>query len=195
MTSPTYTQDLTQTANAYKLISLLFGPPSDGLEEVLTHLEQTLAILKPKLIPLVNEMKSLSDSESKLEDLTVDFAKLFIGPFDLLAPPYGSVYLDGQRRVMGDSTVKVLKFYRQAGLNLSDEFKEPPDHIVTELEFMYYLMAKHIETGDTHWLLMKEEFFEDYLSQWIKDFVARIQENAKNNFYKNLAQISLELFS
>jgi len=195
MTSPTYTQDLTQTANAYKLISLLYGPPTDGLEEVLTHLEQILSYLEPKLIPLVKEMKSLSDSESKLDDLTVDFAKLFIGPFDLLAPPYGSVYLDGQRRVMGDSTVKVLKFYRQAGLNLSDKFKEPPDHIVTELEFMYYLIAKHIETGDTQWLLMKEEFFEDYLSQWIIEFVARIQENAKNNFYKNLAQISLELFT
>ncbi|HBV86054.1 MAG TPA: dehydrogenase [Desulfosporosinus sp.] len=195
MTSPTYTQDLTQTANVYKLISLLYGPPTDGLEEILTLSEQTLVNLKPELIPIVNEMKTLSDSKSKLEDLTVDYAKLFIGPFDLLAPPYGSVYLEGQRRVMGDSTVKVLQFYRQAGLNLSDEFKEPPDHIVTELEFMYYLIAKHIETGDEQWLVMKEEFFNNFLSPWIKDFSIRIQENARTVFYKNLGQLTLGLIS
>ncbi|MBC2722950.1 molecular chaperone [Desulfosporosinus sp.] len=195
MTSPTYTQDLTQTANVYKLISLLYGPPTDGLEEILTLSEQTLVNLKPELIPIVNEMKTLSDSKSKLEDLTVDYAKLFIGPFDLLAPPYGSVYLEGQRRVMGDSTVKVLQFYRQAGLNLSDEFKEPPDHIVTELEFMYYLIAKHIETGDKQWLVMKEEFFNNFLSPWIKDFSIRILENARTVFYKNLAQLTLGLIS
>jgi len=97
--------------------------------------------LKPELIPIVTEMKTLSDSKSKLEDLMVDYAKLFIGPFDLLAPPYGSIYLDGQ------------------------------------------------------WLLMKEEFFNNFLSQWIKDFAIRIKENAKTAFYKNLAQLTLGLFS
>lgn len=194
MTSPTYTEDLTQTANAYKLISLLYGPPTDGLEEILTYLEKTLMKLKPELLPRVSEMKTLSDSKYMLEDLTVDYAKLFIGPFDLLAPPYGSVYLDGQRQVMGDSTIKVLQLYRQAGLHLSDEFKEPPDHIITELEFMYYLASKYIETGDEQWLLKKEEFFNNYLSQWIKDFAIRIQENAKTAFYKNLAQLTSGLF-
>lgn len=195
MTSPTSTQNLTQTANAYKLISLIYGSPTDGLEEILTYLDQTLINLKPELISMVSEMKSLSDSKSKLEDLTVDYAKLFIGPFDLLAPPYGSIYLDGQRRVMGDSTMEVLHLYRQAGLNVSDEFKAPPDHIITELEFMYYLISKYIETGDEQWLQRKEEFFINYLSKWIEDFTNRIQENAQNPFYKNLAQLTLWLTS
>jgi len=193
MTSFVYTQDLTQTANAYKLLSLLYGPPTEELEEVLTHLEQTLHKLYPELIPFVLEMKNLSDSPSKLEDLTVDYARLFIGPFDLLAPPYGSIYLDGQRRVMGDSTMEVLHFYRQAGLDLADGFKQPPDYIVTELEFMYYLIAKYIETEDEQRLIQKETFLNKYLGKWIKDFTTRIKESAKNPFYKNLAQLTLEI--
>ena len=195
MTSPISIQDLTPTANAYKLVSLLYGPPTDRLEEILTHFEQALMSLEPGLIPIVTEMKTLSDNTSRHEELTADYAKLFIGPFDLLAPPYGSVYLDGQRRVMGDSSIKVLQVYRQVGLNLSEEFKEPPDHIITELEFMYYLIAKYIETSDEQWILKKEEFFDHYLSPWIRDFSIRIQENAETAFYKNLAQLTLGLFS
>lgn len=195
MTSPTYTEDLTQTANAYKLLSLLYGPPTNGLDEILTFLEKTLMKLKPDLISKVSEMKTLSNSELQLKDLSVDYAKLFVGPFDLLAPPYGSVYLDGQRRVMGESTMKVLEFYRNEGLHISEEFKQPPDHIITEFEFMYYLVAQYIETGDERWLIKKDEFFNKYLSPWINDFIFRVQENAKTTFYKYLAQLTLGLLS
>lgn len=193
MTSSVDAQNITQTANAYKLLSLLYGPPTEELEEVLTHLEQTLQSLRPELIPLVLEMKTLSDSVSKLEELTVDHARLFIGPFDLLAPPYGSIYLDGQRQVMGDSTMEVLQFYRQAGLNSADDFKQPPDYIVTELEFIYYLIAKYLETEDEQWLVQMETFLNKYLGKWSGDFTNRINEHAKNLFYKNLAHLTLEI--
>mgnify|MGYP000907456492 CR=1 FL=1 len=185
--------DLIQTANIYKLLSLLYSPPTEEFDEILTLLGQNLQSLKPDLIPLVSGMKSLSASTSMLQDLTIDHAKLFIGPFDLLAPPYGSIYLDGQRRIMGDSTMEVLQFYRQAGLNLSNKFKQPPDHIVTELEFMYYLTAQYVTTGNDQWLMKKEEFLNNYLSKWIMNFTDRIQESAKTTFYKNLACLTLEL--
>ncbi|HBW36319.1 molecular chaperone [Desulfosporosinus sp. BICA1-9] len=193
MTSSVDAQNLTQTANAYKLLSLLYGSPTEELEEVLTHLEQTLQSLRPELIPLVLEMKTLSDSEAKLEELTVDHTRLFIGPFDLLAPPYGSIYLDGQRQVMGDSTMEVLQFYRQAGLNLAADFKQPPDYIVTELEFIYYLIGKYLETEDEQWLVQMETFLNKYLGKWSRDFTSRINEHAKNIFYKNLAHLTLEI--
>ena len=191
MTSSVCTQDLTQTANAYKLLSLLYGPPTEELDEVLSHLEQTLKNLKPELVPIVLEMKTLFDSEAKLLDLTVDHARLFIGPFDLLAPPYGSIYLDGERRVMGESTMEVLRFYREAGLDIAEDFKQPPDYIVTELEFVYYLIAKHLETNDEQWLVQMETFLNKYLVKWSGEFINRINENAKNLFYKNLAHLTL----
>ncbi|UTW70898.1 molecular chaperone TorD family protein [Anaerobacillus sp. HL2] len=42
--------------------------------------------------------------------LKVDFAKLFVGPFDVLAPPYSSVYLNEGRAVYGESTPRCSKY-------------------------------------------------------------------------------------
>ncbi|MFN2356106.1 MAG: molecular chaperone, partial [Desulfopila sp.] len=75
--------------------------------------------------------------ESRHQDLLVEYARLFVGPFELLAPPYGSVYLETGRRLMGDSTIAVQHMYTNAGLTL--DVQEAPDHIALELEFMHYL--------------------------------------------------------
>ncbi|ACL19283.1 cytoplasmic chaperone TorD family protein [Desulfitobacterium hafniense DCB-2] len=195
MTALLDTQELTQTANIYKLISLLYGSPTDAMEDVLSFLKETLTDIRPDLIPIVSEMEKFFVGNTNLEDLKLEHAKLFVGPFDLLAPPYGSIYLDGQRRLMGDSTVEVLQAYREAGLTLSNDFKQPPDHIITELEFLYYLIAKHLETKDNKWLTMKDAFNNKYLRPWIMDFANRIENNSKNKFYKGLAKLTQELVS
>lgn len=79
------------------------------------------------------------------EELAVEYARLFVGPFGLRAPPYGSVYLDNQRSVMGPSTMETIRCYEDEGLARDDEFNELPDHIVVELEFMYYLSYRQVE--------------------------------------------------
>ncbi|MGI1658391.1 MAG: TorD/DmsD family molecular chaperone [Desulfitobacterium sp.] len=163
------------------------------MEEVLSLLKETLRDFRPDIVPILAEMESFLVGETNIEDLNLEYAKLFIGPFDLLAPPYGSIYLDGQRRVMGDSSVKVLQAYQEAGLKLSDEFKQPPDHIITELEFVYFLIAKYLETKDNQWLTMKDTFMNKYLKSWMGDFTKRIQEYAQSPFYKGLANLTLEL--
>ena len=40
---------------------------------------------------------------------------------------------------MGDSAMHLLEIYRQCGLEVAEEFKGCPDHIVLELEFLSYL--------------------------------------------------------
>src|SRR3989304_4531298 len=62
------------------------------------------------------------------EELLVEYSRLFIGPFGVIAPPYGSVYLDGERRVMGDSTMKVIGMYRDEGLSGPSDATALPDH-------------------------------------------------------------------
>lgn len=193
MTTLLDTHDLTQTANVYKLLSLLYGSPTEATEEVLFFFRDTLKHSRPDLLPIVFEMETYLINKSNHEELTVDYAKLFVGPFDLLAPPYGSIYIDGQRRVMGESTIEALQAYQEAGLKLSDEFKQPPDHIITELEFIYYLISKYLETKDNQWLTMKDAFNYKYLKPWITEFTNRIQGYAQSPFYKGLGKLTLEL--
>jgi TorA maturation chaperone TorD len=128
------------------------------------------------------------------EDLAVEYAGLFVGPFELKAPPYGSVYLDGGRRVMGDSTIEVVRIYEKAGMVMDKDFKELPDHIAVELEFMYYLIYKEMEAleksekekalafGET-----RNRFFNRFLSPWIPPFCEKIKETTDNHFYIALA--------
>ncbi|BAE85922.1 TorD/DmsD family molecular chaperone [Desulfitobacterium hafniense] len=187
------TSTITQAANSYKLLSLLYDFPSEAMEEVLSLLKENLKAHRPDLIPVVLEMEEYLVGITDLEVLKVEHAKLFVGPFDLLAPPYGSIYIDGQRRLMGDSTIKVLEAYGDAGLKLSDEFKQPPDHIITELEFMYYLIARYLETRNDQWLTMKDSFHDEFLKPWLRDFTDRIECNSQSLFYKGLARLTQEL--
>jgi TorA maturation chaperone TorD len=128
------------------------------------------------------------------EDLLVEYARLFVGPFGLQAPPYGSVYLDGGRRVMGDSTMGVSRMYQEEGLSGNDEFRELPDHISVELEFMSFLIFKEIEAmekldlGTALEAVEKQnKFLGEFLSRWVEPFCEKIKEGTDNEFYTALA--------
>lgn len=124
----------------------------------------------------------------------VEYARLFVGPYELKAPPYGSVYLDHERRVMGDSTMEVIKIYKEAGLSVDEDFKELPDHVAVELEFMYYLIYQEVEALEKAQLdkgLTRKEtqelFLNRFLKPWVSHFCTKIKESTENEFYEALA--------
>ncbi|MCL4477127.1 MAG: molecular chaperone TorD family protein [Nitrospirae bacterium] len=142
---------------------------------------------------IVSEMEK-SFSKYSEEELTVDYARLFVGPNELLAPPYGSVYLDGDRKVMGDSTMEVMKMYEEQGLAMDREFRNLPDHITVELEFMYYLIFKEIEALEKsdiasalNFINIQEVFLDRFLKRWIRPFCDKVKEGTDSGFYKALA--------
>jgi TorA maturation chaperone TorD len=111
------------------------------------------------------------------------------------AAPYGSVYLESERKMMGDSTLDVRNRYREAGLDTAKNFKDAPDHITAELEFMYYLIFKEIEAfsnSDTEtaidFIEKQKSFLEIHLMAWVPEFAKSIIESAENPFYMNLAK-------
>ena len=128
------------------------------------------------------------------EDLLVDYSRLFVGPAELLAAPYGSVYLEKERRLMGESTMAAIDFYRSRGLVMDADFKEVPDHIAVELEFMYYLVFKEIEAIETKnmeaasaALESQETFMNSFLRPWADKLANKMAEGTETDFYKALA--------
>jgi TorA maturation chaperone TorD len=126
------------------------------------------------------------------EQLSRDHAALFVGPFELLAAPYGSVYLEKGRRVMGDSTIEVARFYRQEGLEV--DVSEPPDHIAIELEFLSFLAKKEaraaadgLDEEAEHYRLVQTRFLEGYLQPWLPVFCQAVRTGTDNRFYLALA--------
>ena len=180
---------------AFRLLSDCYFIPEPTLSETLEKLELNMADVCEAAAESIQKMVKQFKDAANLEQIRVDFAKLFVGPYTVLAAPYGSVYLDGERKMMGDSTLDVRNRYHDAGLDTAKNFKDAPDHISAELEFMYFLIFKEIEAfagSDTEtamgFIQQQKSFLEDHLLAWVPEFAGHIIKNAQNPFYPNLAK-------
>lgn len=178
-------------ANLYWLLANLLRQPGGESAQYLEDLRQPLTIFVPELLEKSNALQTLlPKDELWRQELKVAYAKLFVGPFELAAAPYSSVYVGTQRMVMGDSTVAALSHYVAAGLDPSEDNKEPPDHIATELEFMYYLIFQHLDTSKPEFLERQKEFCLSHLSQWISGFAESIRRSEISPFYQVLGDLT-----
>lgn len=177
----------------YKGLSDCYYIPDSRLTHRLKEMERHLALLDSRALPHVVLMRSELQIVENLDPLRSEFARLFVGPYSLPAPPYGSVYLEGERRIMGDSTVDAGNRYRDSGLTISESFKDPPDHIAAELEFMYFLVFSEIDSIQSdqtdagyEYLYRQKSFLKDHLGTWIEDFTRHAEQGTKSDFYRNL---------
>ncbi len=182
--------------DCHRFLSACFCQPQKNIfqeEKLLNCLTKHLQKICPEAA-----LFSASMEESILkygnDDLLVEYAGLFVGPFGLKAPPYGSVYLDGDRRVMGNSTMEVIRMYQDEGLSGNNESNELPDHIAVELEFMSFLIFKEIEAmikfdlGTALGAVEKQNrFLGEFLGRWVEPFCEKIKEGTDNEFYTALA--------
>jgi TorA maturation chaperone TorD len=189
-----------QLADCFKLLAVFFYEPEIELwkqKNILSRFAEGMNTITPDALPAANRMRQALTNIDE-EQMKVDYAALFVGPFELLAPPYGSVYLERAKRIMGDSTMAVLNLYQEAGLKV--DVKEAPDHIAIELEFVHYLYSievKAAQDGDRekeiHTEKLRVHFLNTYLVPWVYRFCQNIQTGTENLFYINLAEC-LEVF-
>jgi TorA maturation chaperone TorD len=173
-------------AEKYKFLSECYYLPDEGFLQKVAEISQTDGSFV--------ELSSCVSSSADLELLVVDFAGLFVGPYKLLAPPYGSFYLE-DGKLMGDSTLDVKKWYEKEGLDIV--VKDAPDHIAMELEFMYFLITKQIKAiedsnlQDAQSYMQKQTaFLQTHLARWLPKFAENVQQNSQTEFYKQLSQLT-----
>ncbi len=131
------------------------------------------------------------------EDLLVDYTRLFLGPLGALARPYGSVWMTSEPGVMRDSTMDVLKLYEEGGFEIAEDFRELPDHIAAELEFLYLLLFREShdqgsdaagETGDP--AALRKRLMDEHLGRWAGPFTEAVRAHAQCAFYRELAEMT-----
>jgi len=142
--------------------------------------------------------------QSQLDPLTelgADYAKLFLGACatntNSCAHPYESVYTSSKRLIMQEARDQVVEIYTSNGLDVTDNFNMPEDHIALELEFIAHL-SEQIDTLFTlhnspallSSLRTKQNFLELHLLNWIPNFCMDIQQNAATVFYRGLAKVT-----
>lgn len=136
-------------------------------------------------------------SKAGQDRLLIDYTRLFLGPIQMLAKPYGSSWLEDEKTLMQGSSVAVVELYEEGGFEMDAEFRELPDHIAAELEFLYVLIFRELQThqqGDTDALAategLKKRFLEQHLGRWMEPFTAAVVQGAETGFYRELARLT-----
>lgn len=182
-------------AEIYKLLAGCYHPPDEALSGKIMILDEKMELICPRARQDIdwNDAEILKTNHTEV--LKVEYARLFVGPYTVPAPPYGSVYLETERRMMGDSTMDVVNRYREAGLEMAKDFKEAPDHITVELEFMHYLISRTIAVftknePDALKTLFDQQlsFLKYHLCAWVHEFTMNTAQHAQLKFYQNLAK-------
>ena len=82
-------------------------------------MRQAAALLDPAWAALATRLGA-AFAATDPQTLLVDYTRLFLGPVNALARPYGSVWLSGEASLMQDSSMAVLGIYREGGFDLSE---------------------------------------------------------------------------
>lgn len=197
----------TVRGSIYEGLAFAFSPPGEEFYRAIKHklvwpLKKLRSVFAWPTLEEHNLLEGLIEKgrreglDQSLVSLKSEYHRLFAGPYKLAAPPYASVYLESDPTIMGPSTVKVLKTYEEAGFSLSLSFKDLPDHITAELEFMALLCEQEggawqkEDFSQAEELLSREEtFLVDHLAQWIPKFSSRVHSSTDSPFYRALASL------
>ncbi len=172
-------------ADIFAFLALLMRYPEDTFfdDEFLDTLESLLIRLNLHQLHQKITVWRASVADPLL-DAQIEYTRLFINTAPhLVAPPFGSVYLEGDKSLQGKSTEKTRDFYRQYGFDIVNA-AEPADHIFLELEFLSCLYRQgEDEAADT--------FSRTLLLPWFYQFSQKITPELRHPFF----EVSIQLIT
>nr|QLQ63794.1 Tat proofreading chaperone DmsD [Providencia rettgeri] len=128
--------------------------------------------------------KLFQDNLSESETLQEAYQRLFIGPYALPAPPWGSVYLDKENVIFGISTLELRAWLRNNQINIELNQKEPEDHV----GLLFLLTAWVIENKPE----LLRELLELHFLPWVYRYLEKMQLQSGNTFYEASALLATE---
>lgn len=153
---------------------------------VIVELFEILDIPESDFASIDRWLKSFDNEEKLLEELQVEYTRLFINTFPTLpAPLYKSYYEDNE--LLGHAIGKLIDTYEKYGFEVSEEQNELPDNLALLLEFVFRLDEEQCSEEE------QNNFIEEFILSWTKQLEQKIIENAEIEFYKFLI-ISLNSF-
>ena len=197
--------EVQEKAEGARIRSNIYGFLSSMFREEITA-ERLRQIKGPAIKEVLSEMGiqydifSKKDQDQLLEDLAVEYTRLFLGP-DKHISPHEAVHHqrdDGDWGVhWGGSTVDVKKFIETTGLEYKQEYSGMPDHISVELDFMKEAAGREAQAleekdweGALYCQKMEKKFIYDHLIKWIPAFCDKIISQAEISFYGDLADVT-----
>ncbi|TDQ56655.1 TorA maturation chaperone TorD [Mesocricetibacter intestinalis] len=173
------------SAAARFLGALFYYPPeSPQLRPLLDFLQQEQW---PQNWGEVKDAELLKAKFRVTENLDEQYQRLFIGPNSLAAPPWGSVYLDPESVIFGDSLLELRAFMQRHQIRFQYDEREPEDHIGLMLMFAAYLAENHSQ--------LLAEFLGGHLLTWSERYLQLLAQQQDCPFYQGLALLTEQTLS
>lgn len=144
-----------------------------------------------------------SDFESFATLTRTEYARLFLGPREVVAPLHESAYLSGTSRMFTAETLAVRSFYEYLGYKMKAKNREPEDAVGVEFEFLrnlctrcIHLLENHLDSSidEVRQLLgYQRDFKAQHLDRWAREFSRRVVENDKSGFYAAWARYLVDV--
>lgn len=182
MTDFTQREDFALTARVLGAL-FYFSPDSAEAAPLVTALttedwQAQWPLAQENLSTLAEKFKARSE-----ESLTEAFQRLFVGPYALPSPPWGSVWLDRENVLFGESTLALRQWMRENGIHFEMQQNEPEDHFGSLL-----LMAAWLAETGRHQEC--EQLLAWHLFPWSSRFLDLFIENAAQPFYQALGELA-----
>ncbi len=166
----------------YGLLAECFCYPDAELVESIRSgaLAQQLRSLCDELDPgflQAMDTTALVDEGATVAALTQEFTRLFdAGAHGTACSLNGGLQVGPQMKVMEEA----VRFYGHFGLTLSEEQKELPDHLTTELNFLHFLaLGEHELQGQgaptTAYRLARRDFIARHPGRWVPVMKQKLQ--------------------
>ena len=192
-------QELQGELYFYRLLSQIFSvePSAELLQQIggIEPLNRTDEVLRGIRQMVDSVKRNAGRIEEYQEELSVEFARLFLGPIKPVAIPYASYYLSESRLLNTEETLEVRRKYLESGMAIKELFSVPDDHIGIELEFLCYLTSEIIcaqEVGDQERVralkIARDEFANGHFLRWVPVFADRlVTDSGGDEFFKGAA--------
>lgn len=118
------------------------------------------------------------------ESLIWQFSVLFEGQGEMTVPPWGSVYLEKDNLLMGETTADYRTFLQSQGMVFDSRQSEPEDQFGLMLLACSALLA-------TDNAVAAYRLLEEYLLPWGYRYLELLQRNTVSPFYAQLAAVSM----
>ncbi len=199
----TYAEDAEARASIYWWLSTLFAKEvgSDQLKVYWGQQGQVFLEGLAEALPAIDARDSLERLKQALTslkqmpqphlELAADFAQSFLGDNRTSALPYASVYLSDGGQLFQEPHDEMLALLKSQGLAVTEQFKEPADHLAIMLDYLGNQVLRLLEakTDSQRAALYRQQqdFIEERLLTWVPEFKQRCERITGSGFYPAVA--------
>jgi TorA maturation chaperone TorD len=192
----------------YNMLSLCYVYPDEKVYasiaegEWIRGLREALHLLDEKNFD--DYLRGIEQAISGMEEgeqlaMAREHTRLFINAFPhVIAPPYGSFYLEKEGLVSAETTSEVLHFYHDGGFTLKEDLHDLLDHIAHELEFMGILAGEESQASGNEKIKLEEiqmNFLSRFILPWVPTFCQKVAEHSRYPFYHYLGNLTEEFIN